>query len=123
MSASLAEREPSRHRLLPEKADQMAEAVLRKAEKADSMKEIGTALDEARHTLRWSLKELTREIERATGRKRDERQVARWIEGTERQQFDALLAVEPLKPLLLIALARTSEQIEVETTIRIRRSA
>lgn len=119
--STLADSSPSRHRLLPEKADQMASATLRKAE-PDLLKAIGRALDEARYSLRWSLKELTAEIERATRRKRDERQVARWIEGTERQQFDVLLAVEALRGPLVIALARLSDQIEIDTVIRVKAS-
>lgn len=112
----------ARHHRLPEKAGTIAVAVLRKAENADLLRDIGRAVDEARSTLRWSLKELTGQIEHATGKKRDERQVARWIEGTERQQFDALFAVVALRGPLVIALARLSDQIEVDTVIRVKAS-
>lgn len=53
----------------------------------------------------------------------DQAQVARWLSGQERPQFDALFAVEALRAPLVIALAALAEDIDVTTTITIRRSA
>lgn len=53
----------------------------------------------------------------------DQAQVARWISGAERPQMDALFAVEALRGPLVIAFAGLSEDIEITTTIAIRRSA
>ncbi len=54
----------------------------------------------------------------------DGSQLSRWINGTERPQFDALFAVEILRQPLVVALAELAGAgIELETTIRIRRRA
>jgi hypothetical protein len=53
---------------------------------------------------------------------RDQAQVARWISGAERPQFDALFAAESLRQPLLLALAELAG-VEVETVVRVRRSA
>ncbi len=52
---------------------------------------------------------------------RDERQVKRWMVGTERPQFDAIFAVETLRAVLVVALAELAHDIEVITEIRVRR--
>jgi hypothetical protein len=55
---------------------------------------------------------------------RDAAQVARWIAGTERPQFDALFAVDELRQPLIVALAELAGAgVELETVIRVRRSA
>lgn len=55
---------------------------------------------------------------------REAAQVSRWIAGTERPQFDALFAVDVLRQPLILALAELAGQgVEIETQIRIRRSA
>lgn len=54
---------------------------------------------------------------------RDVAQVARWISGAERPQFDALFSVEILREPLVIALAALSDQIDITTQISIRRRA
>ena len=55
---------------------------------------------------------------------RDPAQVARWVNGQERPQFDALLSVEVLRSPLVIALAEIAGHgVEIETTVRMRRSA
>lgn len=53
---------------------------------------------------------------------RDRAQVARWTSGDERPQFDAILAVERLRPCLVIALAELVG-VECETVIRVKRIA
>ncbi len=52
---------------------------------------------------------------------RDERQVKRWIEGTDRPQFDALFAVKALRVPLVVALAELAEDARVETVITVRK--
>jgi ribosome-binding protein aMBF1 (putative translation factor) len=95
----------------------MAKADLRKAEMPDWRQQIGAAIERARLLSAMSLKQFADAIGR------DERQIARWIVGTERPQLDAIFAVRELRGPLVIALAELSQTVEVETTIRIRRSA
>lgn len=53
---------------------------------------------------------------------KDQSQINRWLAGTERPQFDALLAVEQLRQPLVIALAELAGAgVEVDTVIRVRR--
>jgi ribosome-binding protein aMBF1 (putative translation factor) len=95
----------------------MAKADLPKAEIVDWRGQIGTAIERARILSGLSLKEYADKIGR------DVRQVGRWITGDERAQLDAIFAVRELRGPLVIALAELSQTVEVETTIRIRRSA
>lgn len=74
----------------------------------------GRCLDRARLALGWNLNELAD----ALG-KRDPRQVARWIAGTDRLHLDAVLAVPALHAQFVIALATIAEGIAVTTTISI----
>lgn len=93
----------------------MAKADLRKAEMW--RERIGQAVERARLLRGWSLKELADHVGR------DERQIARWIAGTERPQWDALFAVESLRGPFVIALAEVAGDIEVTTHITLRRTA
>src|SRR5690242_5413272 len=93
----------------------MAKADLRKTE--DWRAAIGRAIERARTLSQLSLKELADLVGR------DERQVARWIGGTERPQLDAIFAVPQLRGPLVIALAELSGSVDVVTTISIRRIA
>lgn len=53
---------------------------------------------------------------------RDPAQVARWIAGSERPQFDVLLGVAEVRPHLVIALAELAgESVEIATQITVRR--
>lgn len=55
---------------------------------------------------------------------RDTAQIARWVAGTERPQFDAIFGVDAFRSPLVIALAELAgEGIEVITEIRVRRRA
>lgn len=54
---------------------------------------------------------------------KDERQVQRWIEGKERPQIEAVLAVAKFEGPMLIALARSTSGMQVDTVIYSRRSA
>lgn len=53
----------------------------------------------------------------------DQSALARWISGTETPQFAKLFIIVELRGPMVIALAELSQTVEVETTIRIRRSA
>jgi transcriptional regulator with XRE-family HTH domain len=92
----------ARHRLLSENVTPtMAKAHLRKAEveSGDWRGEVGKAIERVKNMTGLSLKEFAD----AVGR--EDRQVARWIAGTERPQFDAIFAVEHFRQPLVIALA------------------
>lgn len=103
------------HLLTSEIRPRMAKADLRKPE-IDCWKEhIGRALERARTLAQLTLKELADAIGR------DERQVARWIAGTERPQLDAIFAVPALRGPLVIALAELSGTVEVTTTLTVRK--
>lgn len=92
----------------------MATATLRKAETNDA----GAAIAQAQRVLGWSLKEFSGYA------KRGERQLARWIDGTEHAQLDTLLAIVPFRQPLIIALAkRAGLGVQVRTTITIDEAA
>lgn len=93
----------------------MAKADLRKPETPAWKARIGAAIDRTRTLARLTLKEFAGAIDR------DERQVARWIAGSERPQLDAIFSVEALRGPLVIALAELSEDIAVQTTIVVRK--
>jgi transcriptional regulator with XRE-family HTH domain len=98
----------------------MAKADLRKADGPDWRAAIGAALERTRLLAGFaSLKELAAAIGR------DERQIARWIAGTERPQFDALFAVAGLRQPLVVALAELAQHdgVDIVTQITVRRSA
>lgn len=78
---------------------------------------LGAAIRRARLRLDWSLKELAGHVDR------DERQVARWERGDERPHWDALFALDLLRPELIVALAELGGgTIAIETTVRVRRT-
>lgn len=112
--ATVAEQIVRRHRELPEKADRMAAADLRKAENEQERRErVGRAFAEASEP--YSLGELSFML------KRDERQIARWKSGSERVQLDAVLLSESMWPRFVVALARlTPRLVEIETVLRVR---
>lgn len=100
----------------------MAKAALldvRKPEISDWRLDVGRAIERMRLLAGLSLKELGAAIAR------DERQVARWIAGTERPQLDALFAVTRLRQPLVVALAELAQAdgIEITTHIELRRRA
>lgn len=117
MSHSMKDRLDAGHRELPDTAHgSMAKADLRKA---DIWKpRIGQALRRALSLCGWSLKEFAGAVDR------DPRQCARWLDGSERPQLDAVFAVEELRQPLVIALAElVGPGVEVTTAITIRRIA
>lgn len=116
MPSSLPEPSCSRHLLTSEIGHaRMAKADLRKPETQEWRAAIGRAIERTRTLAQQSLKEFADTIGR------DERQVARWIAGTERPQFDAIFAVKAFRGPIVVALAEISDEIEIETTVRIRR--
>lgn len=123
MAPSVSQAMGSAHRMLSDiPPATMAKADLRKVE-ADYRKRVGECIARARKSLGWTLKELGAAVERVTGKEPETAQLSRWEAGTERPHFDALLAVPEMRGPLVIALARLSDEIEVSTTIQIRRSA
>lgn len=54
---------------------------------------------------------------------RDVSQISRWEKGEDRPQFDAIFAVPILQARLVEELAALSQDVEIVTTITIRRSA
>jgi len=106
------------HPVLPERCSAPAKASLLKAEPGTWRLRIGHAIQRAMTLQGWSLKEFASAVDR------DERQCARWIDGTERPQMDTLFSVVALRQSLVQAFAELAgEGVEVETVIRVRRIA
>lgn len=80
---------------------------------------VGAAVDHMRRLAGYSLKELAAAIGR------DERQVSRWLAGSERPQLDALFAVPSLRQPLVLAIAAlaAADGIVIETVITVRKVA
>jgi hypothetical protein len=117
MAATIAQQPAPAHLLRSDMPVRMAKADLRKPESVDFRAAIGRCIERAYKSIGWNLDELAEAVHH------DQRQVARWISGAERAQFDVLFSVESLRGPLVIALAGLSEQIEVVTEIRVRRPA
>lgn len=115
MSSSVGPLAAARHLPLSENPrPHMAKADLRKADQSGEpegwREAIGRAIERAMFLQGWSLKEFAAAVDR------DERQVARWITGSERAQFDTLFAVEALRQPLIQAL---SELVGVPVHVQI----
>lgn len=116
--ASLAHVDAERHLLTSDIRPRMAKADLRKAEDDAWKAGVGRAIERTKGLSGLTLKEFADAVQR------DERQVARWISGAERPQVDAIFAVASLRQHLIVALAELAGAgVEVETTVRIRRTA
>lgn len=102
MSSSVAKPIAERHRELSEIRPAMAKADLRNAESIDFRAEIGACLQRAASLLGWSLKQLAAAV------KRDERQVARWLNGQERVQLDVVFDCEELRQPFALQLSKLS---------------
>lgn len=89
----------------------------RKSEKPSFGAQIGACLDAARREVGWTVDQLAAELDR------DSKQVGRWIRGEERTQVDVVFAVECLRGPFVIALARLADCCEIETVVRIKRTA
>jgi len=115
---------PATHRLFSEiRTDRMARADLKELEVATHRQRIGRCVELARKALGWSQKELAAALGDASGELRDVAQISRWESGKERPQFDVLWAVPAMRGQLVIALADLTEDIDIETTIRVRRTS
>lgn len=79
---------------------------------------LGLCIEDVQTELRLSLEEFAH----ALGK--DERQVKRWQTAEERPQVEAVFAIERFQVALIVAMAkRIGNAVEVETVIRVRRSA
>jgi hypothetical protein len=115
MPSSLTESPVSRHHVLPEHVPfRQAKADLRSVETA-WRESVGRAVQRC-----FSLAGLSNK-EAAAALGRDPSQVGKWISGQERPQFDAIFAVEELRGPLVVALSELCSDIDVTTTITLRR--
>lgn len=105
-----------RHRVIGEMRPEMAKADLPKGESVNLLAELGGCLDAARRDVGWTVDQLAGEL------RRDSKQVARWMRGEERTQVDVVFAVSALRAPFVVALAKLAK-CEIETTVRIRRTA
>ncbi len=122
MSDSLRDSSASSHLLSSDIKRRMAKAASNDVRKADLDEQwkaaVGRAIDAVRAEQQLSLKEFADAITR------DERQVARWIGGKEHAQIAAVFAVVQFRQPLVLALAKIAGQgVEIETVIRIKRTA
>ncbi len=79
--------------------------------------ELGWCLGEVQRVFGLTLQQFAHELGK------DERQVARQIQGIERPQVEAVFAVDRFRPALLIAMAQQSgHAIEIDTVVTIRRT-
>lgn len=98
-----------------EKAGRMAKAGLRDLRKAENDSTVGRAIARAQSLRGWSLKEFS------DAAQRNERQLARWMDGREHPQLDTLFAIESFREPLLVALAEMAGVgVVVETVVRFR---
>lgn len=101
----------------------MAKAGLTSVRKADQPSatavKVGAAVHRARTRAEWNLQQFAHEMQR------DERLVAKWESGEKNPNLEAILGHPVLKGHFIVAQAElfTSDLIEVETVVRIRRSA
>lgn len=97
---------------LPDTRPTMAKAVLPKPESA---RDAGRAILRAQQLRGWSLKEF------AAAAVRGERQLARWMDGSEHPQLDTLFAIVSFRIPLIVALAEVAGAgVEVETLVRLK---
>ncbi len=102
--------------LVTEGRAKTAKAGLRKTETAPYA-DIGGCLREVQHAFKLTLQEFACELGK------NESQIRRQMDGTERPQLEAVWAVERFQGPLVIALAKLATGVEVDTVIHVRRSA
>jgi DNA-binding transcriptional regulator YiaG len=115
--ASLAQQSLPTPLLISEKHAKQAKASLpdpRKTGNVQFYARIGGCIDEVRNVFGLTLKEFAEALDK------NESQVRRWIDGTERPQIEAVFAVERFQPAMVIALARLASGVEVDTVLHIR---
>lgn len=117
MGSTVADTPTARPLLISENRAQMAKVGLRSAETPDPhYVKLGACMDEVRRFVGLSLEEF------AYALKTDERQIARQLQGKERPQIEKVLAVDRFQGPMVIALARISQGVEVDTVIHVRRT-
>ena len=100
--------------LLSDVPVRMAKADIRKT---DCYAQLGGCLAEVQRVFGLSLKEFACELGK------DERQIARQIDGTDRPQLEVVFAVERFRPALVIALARLATGMTIDTVVTWPRTA
>lgn len=103
--------------LVSEGRARTAKADLRKTGDEQFYARIGQCIDEVRNVFGLSVKEF------AVALGKNESQIRRQIDGTERPQIEAVFAVEKFQGPMVIALARLANGVDVDTVIHVRRSA
>lgn len=101
----------------PHRPAKVAAAGIRKADTERYYASLGACMEEVRCVFGLSLKEF------ADALQKDERQLKRQIDGGDRPQLEAVFAVERFRAPLVIALAKLAADVDVVTTITVRRSA
>jgi hypothetical protein len=94
-----------------------AKASIRKADTKALYKALGGCIADVIRAHGLSLKEFSAEIGK------DERQMARQIDGTDRPQLEAVFAIQRFQAPLVIALAKLATGVEIDTVLTFRRSA
>jgi DNA-binding transcriptional regulator YiaG len=94
----------------------MIKADIRKPEMEPYRQMLGAAIKRARLRSELSLKELAALLSC------DERQVARWEDGSERAHWDRLFAIQGYRQQLIVAVAELGgDAVEIETVVRVRK--
>lgn len=79
---------------------------------------IGAAISKAIARIGWSKKEAAAKVGV------DDAEFGKWLSGGRRPQFDRLFAVDALRQVLVVELAGIAgEGVEIETVVRVRRTA
>lgn len=116
MGASLNQVSQSSPLLRPEHRAEPGKVGLRSAEIDPHYAKLGACMADVMRFHGLSLEEF------AFALKKDERQIARQLQGKERPQIEAVLAVDRFQGPMVIALARISTGVEVDTVIHVRRT-
>lgn len=93
-----------------------AEAKADRTPRADARNAVGKALDRALELAHMTKQELAGALGYS-----DHSPISRWISGAERLQLDTLWSVKPFRKYLLVALAESEDDCEIEHVIRVRR--
>lgn len=114
VSSTLAHAPAAPHLRLPDTSAGTAKPEVRKADKNPQWVKHGAAMREVQHAFVLTLKEFARELGK------NERQVERQMQGVDRPMIEVVLAVEQFEGPMLIALARRTHGMHVDTVVHIR---
>jgi hypothetical protein len=103
--------------LLTERRGQTAKPDLRKTDTEVYYAQLGACMREVQHAFCLTLQQFAAELGK------NESQIRRQMDGLERPQIEVVFAVERFQGPLVIALARLSTGVEVDTVIHVRRTA